>query len=172
MKISNDIIGNRTRDLPACRAGPQPTEPPGAPVVCNSWNLLIAQCHLRAFQNSQLMTQIHVAGVSMARYLRINGLPTSILGFNSSVKSHSKLSKHKNQTINATTETSIYQTCIRQQAMSSSLVLQFYQHYVATYNYWNPHTQLWNCTLPERVRKCKLIKFLTINRNYLYVQGC
>jgi hypothetical protein len=28
MKNSNDTIGNRTRDLPACRAVPQPTAPP------------------------------------------------------------------------------------------------------------------------------------------------
>ena len=31
MKISNDAIGNRTRDLPACSAVPQPTAPPCAP---------------------------------------------------------------------------------------------------------------------------------------------
>ena len=30
MKDSNDTIGNRTRDLPACSAVPQPTAPPGA----------------------------------------------------------------------------------------------------------------------------------------------
>jgi hypothetical protein len=31
MKNSNDTIGNRTRDLPACSAMPQPTAPPRAP---------------------------------------------------------------------------------------------------------------------------------------------
>jgi hypothetical protein len=31
MKNSNDIIGNRTSDLPACSAVPQPTTPPRAP---------------------------------------------------------------------------------------------------------------------------------------------
>jgi hypothetical protein len=31
MKNSNDAIGNRTRDLPACSAMPQTTAPPGAP---------------------------------------------------------------------------------------------------------------------------------------------
>jgi len=31
MKISNDIIGNRTRDLPACSAVPQPTASPRSP---------------------------------------------------------------------------------------------------------------------------------------------
>ena len=33
MKNSNDTIGNRTRDLLACRAGPQPTEPPRTPYI-------------------------------------------------------------------------------------------------------------------------------------------
>jgi hypothetical protein len=31
MKNSNDTTGNRTRDLPACSAEPQPTAPPRAP---------------------------------------------------------------------------------------------------------------------------------------------
>ena len=31
MKNSNDTLGNRTRDLPTCRAVPQPTAPPHAP---------------------------------------------------------------------------------------------------------------------------------------------
>ena len=31
MKNSNDTIGNQTRDLPACGAGPQPTAPPRVP---------------------------------------------------------------------------------------------------------------------------------------------
>jgi hypothetical protein len=36
MKNSNNTIGNRTRDLPACSAVPQPTAPPLAPNV-SSW---------------------------------------------------------------------------------------------------------------------------------------
>jgi hypothetical protein len=32
MKNSSDTIGNRTRDLPACSAVPQPTAPPGTPI--------------------------------------------------------------------------------------------------------------------------------------------
>jgi len=32
MKNSSDTIGNRTRDLPACRAVPHPTTPPHAPL--------------------------------------------------------------------------------------------------------------------------------------------
>ena len=34
MKYSNDTIGNRTRDLPACNTVPQPTAPPRAPKSC------------------------------------------------------------------------------------------------------------------------------------------
>jgi len=34
MKYSNDTIGNRTRDLPACSAVPQPTAPPRTPFHC------------------------------------------------------------------------------------------------------------------------------------------
>ena len=33
MENSNDTIGNRTRDLPACSAVPQPTAPPRAPDI-------------------------------------------------------------------------------------------------------------------------------------------
>ena len=33
MKNSNDTIGNRTRDLPACSAVPQPTAPPRSPEI-------------------------------------------------------------------------------------------------------------------------------------------
>ena len=32
MKISDDIIGNRTRDFPVCSAVPQPAAPSRAPV--------------------------------------------------------------------------------------------------------------------------------------------
>jgi hypothetical protein len=35
MKKHNDIIGNRTRDLPACSAVPHPTAPPRAPPLEN-----------------------------------------------------------------------------------------------------------------------------------------
>ena len=37
MKNSSDTIGNRTRDLPACSAVPQPTAPPRAPPPLMSW---------------------------------------------------------------------------------------------------------------------------------------
>ena len=45
MKNSNDTIGNRTRDLPACRAVPQPTASPRAP----SWFVLF----IKFYQNAQ-----------------------------------------------------------------------------------------------------------------------
>ena len=32
MKNSNDTVGNRTRDLPACNAVPQSTAPPRTPI--------------------------------------------------------------------------------------------------------------------------------------------
>ena len=38
MKNFNDAIGNRTRDLPACSAVPQPTAPPRASVIENWWD--------------------------------------------------------------------------------------------------------------------------------------
>jgi hypothetical protein len=47
MKISNNIIGNRTRDLPACSAVPQPTAPQSAPITtCKIHKLYVlpAQC--------------------------------------------------------------------------------------------------------------------------------
>ena len=33
MRNCNDTIGNRTRDLPACSAVPQPTVPPRVPDI-------------------------------------------------------------------------------------------------------------------------------------------
>jgi len=36
MKNSNDTIGNRTRDLPACSSLPQPNAPPRVPELCNN----------------------------------------------------------------------------------------------------------------------------------------
>ena len=45
VKNSNDTIGNRIRDLPACSAVPQPTAPPLAPVciggTTDSFNVLV-----------------------------------------------------------------------------------------------------------------------------------
>jgi len=43
MKKSNDTIGNRTCDLPACSAVPQPTAPPRAPqnIIYNIYKYII-----------------------------------------------------------------------------------------------------------------------------------
>jgi hypothetical protein len=52
MKNSNDTIGNRTRDLPACSAVPQITAPPRAPEWWHTFpefNLLIFPCILFNF---------------------------------------------------------------------------------------------------------------------------
>jgi hypothetical protein len=39
MKNSNDTIRNRTRDIPACSAVPQPTAPPRAPIEMSTRNI-------------------------------------------------------------------------------------------------------------------------------------
>ena len=49
MKNSNDAIGNRTRDLPACSAVPQPTAPPRAPVVWGSYINITAKINYSHF---------------------------------------------------------------------------------------------------------------------------
>jgi hypothetical protein len=42
MKNSNDTIGNRTSDLPACSAVPQPTVPPHGPKVTITQYIFVA----------------------------------------------------------------------------------------------------------------------------------
>ena len=49
MKNSNDTIGDRTRDIPACSAVPQPTAPPRAPCF----------------------TQLHVDGINIATEINV-----------------------------------------------------------------------------------------------------
>ena len=49
MKNSNDAIGNRTRDLRACSAVPQPTASPRAPVIENWWD------EIQAFGSATLL---------------------------------------------------------------------------------------------------------------------
>jgi hypothetical protein len=46
MKNSDDTIGNRTRDLPACSAVPQPTEPPRAPFHISTSQLNFGTVHV------------------------------------------------------------------------------------------------------------------------------
>ena len=45
-KKSNDTIGNRTRDLPACSAVPQPTAPPRLSVFCLSVSFFLTFCRI------------------------------------------------------------------------------------------------------------------------------
>ena len=44
-EISNDTMGNRTRDLPACSAVPQPTAPPRAPTFTDMTVLNLCYTH-------------------------------------------------------------------------------------------------------------------------------
>ena len=50
MKNSNDTIGNRTRDISACSAGPQPTAPPRALVRKQGKKQKIGEEHHRAYK--------------------------------------------------------------------------------------------------------------------------
>ena len=62
MKKSSDAIGNRTRDLPACSAVPQPTAPPRAPGGGRGWyseaEMLSYSAALK-FQVKSYLTQTH-----------------------------------------------------------------------------------------------------------------
>ena len=58
MKNSNDTIGNRTRDLPACSAVPQPTAPPRAPEISKmtfkkSFQSMFLDALLRIYMKSE-----------------------------------------------------------------------------------------------------------------------
>jgi hypothetical protein len=51
MKNSNDIIRNRTRDLPACSAVPQPTAVLRAPIPL-IFSVIITTLHIKGIINS------------------------------------------------------------------------------------------------------------------------
>jgi hypothetical protein len=55
MKNNNDIIGNRTRDLPACSAMPQPTALCGQSAGC--FNVFIALYETTQAQKKQLLKE-------------------------------------------------------------------------------------------------------------------
>ena len=63
MKKSHDTIGNRTRDLPACSAVPQPTAPPCTPhipgTVVNSYGkeLIVLRCSAARCNFSEMRNQ-------------------------------------------------------------------------------------------------------------------
>jgi len=46
MKNSSDTIGNRTRDLPACRVIPHPNAPPRAPITYIGYTIISLQALL------------------------------------------------------------------------------------------------------------------------------
>ena len=58
MKNSNDTIGNRTRDLPAYSAVPQPTAPPRAPhsdVIVDNWTYVDTTFFTQNFSHNSIM---------------------------------------------------------------------------------------------------------------------
>ena len=75
MKNSNDTLGNRTRDLPACSAVPQPTAPPRIqknikikiyrivilPTVlyeCETWSLTLREEHRLRLCENRVLSEI------------------------------------------------------------------------------------------------------------------
>ena len=77
IKSSNETIGNRTRDLPACSAVPQPTAPPRAPIndikyifkamLCESVRII----KIRLVAHCSLDSSSHC--FSKLRSVRVNG---------------------------------------------------------------------------------------------------
>ena len=55
VKNSNDSIGNRTRDLPACNAVPQPTAPPRGP-TCGNTGVIHTHTHTHTHEYSFIQT--------------------------------------------------------------------------------------------------------------------
>jgi hypothetical protein len=54
LKIVNDLIGTRTRDLQACSIGPEPSTVPRAPQECRkeiSWTLCLTSQNLAMLVN-------------------------------------------------------------------------------------------------------------------------
>ena len=66
MKNYNNTIGNRTRDLPACSAVPQPTAPPRAPfevyriLIIKVIKLLFNHLKFRHTRSLLFPTEVHV----------------------------------------------------------------------------------------------------------------
>jgi len=66
IKNSNDTVGNRTRDLPACSAVPYPTAPPRAPIseYRNKIFLIIKPTRCTNFSNLFWKESLHVSDSS------------------------------------------------------------------------------------------------------------
>jgi len=77
MKNSNDTIGNRTRDLPACCAVPQPTAPPRTTLLFNfafEYDIRRSQVDLKLNGTHRLLVYANVyANVYGNAYSRILG---------------------------------------------------------------------------------------------------
>ena len=73
MKNSNDTIGNRTRDLPACNAMPQPTAPPRTPMQ-DSIVVNIKKIDLYLSENEKVATLNFTIETAMIEYLYLSVL--------------------------------------------------------------------------------------------------
>ena len=69
MKNSNDTIGNRARDLPACNAVPQPTVLPRAPVIQCDRVIHPVTHNTHTVINTQLATCFGYSEPSAGQYL-------------------------------------------------------------------------------------------------------
>jgi hypothetical protein len=72
LKKSNDLIGNRTSDLPACSIVPQPTTLPRAPdyVVCKAQiECMVVMQELLKFIKCILMLTLNLRAKSLSRRL-------------------------------------------------------------------------------------------------------
>jgi len=72
MKNSNDTIGNRTRDLPACNAVPQPTALPRAPIysyqLCKNIDYCLIECD--AVQSTtRILIQVFLRSLCLSKKL-------------------------------------------------------------------------------------------------------
>ena len=65
MKYSSDTIGNRTPDLPACNATPQPTAPPRAPIRTLNWLHTYLNTSWRAYTNYDDITSWYLYSSGM-----------------------------------------------------------------------------------------------------------
>ena len=89
MKNSNDTIGNRTHDLPACSAVPQPTAPPRTPffkltrdhIPYESSRPYMGRhiCFIRCFKTIKMRFVLRVGGalfvskISFVRQMLVHG---------------------------------------------------------------------------------------------------
>jgi hypothetical protein len=66
IKNSNDTIGNRTRDLPACSAVPQPTAPP------RNFVMYIFILGLKVILNEHLLGQKLLSTINLGTLITLN----------------------------------------------------------------------------------------------------